>query len=371
MDTIARFRSTSSPYAHRGAATKRSLLTRLALVLFALSCLAGSIAPPAAAQSAQVTVGITRTATDVGWFIADKKGYFRDQGIEVKLISFASAAQMIVPLGSGQLDVGGGTVAAGLYNAIGRGIGLKVVADKGSIADKYEYSTLLVRKDLVDSGRYHGLSDLKGMKIATAAQGAGSESSMNEALKKGGLSYGDVEVVYLGFPEHLIAYRNKAIDASITAEPATTRTLREGLAVRGSNTVIYPGQQTAVVLYSADFIARRREVAEKFMYAYIKALRDYNDALVDGKLAGPNAAEIISILTEYTAIKDPEIYRAMTPFAVNPDGLVNLSTLKNDLEFFRQRKYLVKDTVDLEKVVDYSFAHTAVERLGPYRKPSP
>ena len=64
------------------------------------------------------------------------------------------------------------------------------------------------------------------------------------------------------------------------------------------------------------------------MYAYIKALRDYNDALVDGRLAGPNAAEIISILTEYTAIKDPEIYRAMTPFAANPDGTVNLSSLK-------------------------------------------
>ncbi len=318
-----------------------------------------------------MTVGITRTATDVGWFIADKKGYFRDEGIEVKLIPFASAAQMIVPLGSGQLDVGGGTVAAGLYNAIGRGIGLKIVADKGSIADKYEYSTLLVRKDLVASGRYRGLSDLKGMKIATAAQGAGSESSMNEALKKGGLSYADVEVVYLGFPEHLIAYRNKAIDASITAEPAATRTLREGLAVRGSKDVIYPGQQTAVVLYSADFISHRRAVAEKFMYAYIRALRDYNDALVDGKMAGPNADEIISILTEYTAIKDPAIYRAMTPFAANPDGAVNLSSLKNDLEFFRQRKYLVKDPGDIEGVVDYSFAHAAVQRLGPYRKATP
>jgi NitT/TauT family transport system substrate-binding protein len=329
------------------------------------------LAPPATAQTAQVTVGITRTATDVGWFIADKKGYFRREGIEVKLIPFNSAAQMIVPLGAGQLDVGGGTVAAGLYNAIGRGIDLKIVADKGSVADEYEYSMLLVRKDLVDSGRYKTLRDLKGMKIAVAAQGAGSESSMNEALKKGGLSYGDVDVVYLGFPEHLLAYRNKGIDASITAEPAATRAMREGLAVHGSGQVIYPGQQTAVVLYSADFIASRRPLAEKFMYAYIKALREYNDALRDGRLAGPNAAEIISILTEYTDIKDPNVYREMTPFAVNPDGLVNVTSLKNDLEFYRQRKYLVKDRVDVDTVVDYSFARAAVGRLGPYRKSTP
>jgi NitT/TauT family transport system substrate-binding protein len=329
------------------------------------------LALPAPAQTAQVTVGIARTATDVGWFIADKKGYFRQEGIEVKLIPFNSAAQMIVPLGAGQLDVGGGTVAAGLYNAIGRGIDLKIVADKGSVAEQYEYSMLLVRKDLADSGRYKTLRDLRGMKIAVAAQGAGSESSMNEALKKGGLSYGDVEVVYLGFPEHLVAYRNKAIDASITAEPAATRAMREGFAVRGSDRVIYPGQQTAVVLYSADFISSRRPLAEKFMYAYIKALREYNDALLDGKLAGPNAAEIISILTEYTDIKDPNVYREMTPFAVNPDGLVNVTSLKNDLEFFRQRKYLVKDRVDLDAMVDYSFAREALRRLGPYRKSTP
>jgi NitT/TauT family transport system substrate-binding protein len=353
--------------AHAPRPPAAALAAAAALIASTLTLLA----PPAPAQTAQVSVGMSRTATDVGWFIADKKGYFRNEGIEVKFIPFSSAAQMIVPLGSGQLDVGGGTVAAGLYNAIGRGIDLKVVADKGSVAENYEYSTLLVRKDLVDSGRYKTLGDLKGMRIAVAAQGAGSESSMNEALKKGGLSYGDVEVVYLGFPEHLIAYRNKAIDASITAEPAATRTIREGLTVRGSREVVYPGQQTAVVLYSADFISRRRPLAEKFMFAYIKALREYNDALVDGKLAGPNAAEIISILTEYTDIKDPNVYREMTPFAVNPDGLVNVSTLKNDLEFFRQRKYLVKDRVDIEKVVDYSFAHAALQRLGPYRKPTP
>jgi len=345
--------------------------TKLVHALAAAALMLLAPPAPAAAQTAQVSVGITRTATDVGWVIADKKGYVRREGIEVELIPFNSAAQMIVPLGSGQLDVGGGTVAAGLYNAIGRGIGLKIVADKGSVADGYEYSMLLVRKDLVDSGRYKTLRDLKGMKIAVAAQGAGSESSMNEALKKGGLSYGDVDVVYLGFPEHLLAYRNKAIDASITAEPAATRAMREGLAVRGSSQVIYPGQQTAVVLYSADFIANRRELAEKFMYAYIKALREYDGALRDGRLAGPNAAEIIAILTEYTDIKDPNVYREMTPFAANPDGLVNVTSLKNDLEFYRQRKYLVKDRVDVDSVVDYSFARAALDRLGPYRKSAP
>jgi ABC-type nitrate/sulfonate/bicarbonate transport system substrate-binding protein len=74
--------------------------------------------PFAGAQTSKVSIGITDAATDAGFFIADKKGYFRAEGIEVTTTPFASAAGMIAPLGRGQLDVGGGTVAAGLYNAV-------------------------------------------------------------------------------------------------------------------------------------------------------------------------------------------------------------------------------------------------------------
>jgi NitT/TauT family transport system substrate-binding protein len=334
----------------------------------ALACIVAGLVlgGAAAAQTTQVTVGIVNSATDVGFFIADKKGYFRDAGITVTMTPFASAARMIAPLGTGQLDVGSGTVAAGLYNAVERDIRIRIVADKGSIADGYEYSTLLVRKDLVDSGRYRSLADLRGLTIAAAAQGSGSESSLNEALKKGGLKFTDVNVVYMGFPEQLAGYRNKGIDAGVTNEPTVTRTIRDGYAVRASPQAIYPGQQTAVVLYAESF-ANRRELAQKFMNAYIHAVRDYNLALKDGRLAGPNASEIISILTEYTNIKSAETYATMTAFAVNPDGQVNTATLKNDLDFFKERR-LVDGKVSVDQVIDNSFADQAVRELGTYKR---
>jgi NitT/TauT family transport system substrate-binding protein len=319
------------------------------------------------AASAQTTVGVgmTNVSSDAGFFIADKKGYFRDEGIAVTMTPFASAAKMIAPLGTGQLEVGGGTVAAGLYNAVERGINMKIVADKASVKDGYEYSTLLVRKDLADSGRYKSLADLKGMNIATGAQGSGSESSLNEALKKAGLKFGDVNVVYMGFPEMLAAFKNKGIDACITNEPTVTRAIQGGFAVRGSKDTIYPGQQTAVVLFSDEFI-KQRPVAHKLLIAYIRALRDYNDALKDGRLAGPGADGIIAILNEYTNIKDPAAYRAMTPFAANPDGHVNAASLKNDFEFFRERN-LVSGRVTVDQVVDNSFADETVRKLGKYQ----
>jgi len=320
----------------------------------------------AQAQTEKVGIGITNAATDAGFFIAQKKEYFRAEGIEITTTPFASAAGMIAPLGRGQLDVGAGTVAAGLYNAVEQGILLRIVADKGSVTDKLEYSTLVVRKDLVDSGRYKSLADLKGMTVAAASPGSGSESSLNEALKKGGLRFTDVKVVYMGFPQMFVALTNKGIDAAVSNEPTLTRALREGAAVRASKDIIYPGQQTAVVLYSEDFAQKRRPVAQKFLNAYIRAVRDYNDAILGARLAGPNAAEIIAILTEYTEIKDRETYANMNAFAVNPNGGVNAETLRNDYNFFRERG-LVSAAITVDRVIDKSFAEEALRVLGPYK----
>jgi hypothetical protein len=74
------------------------------------------------------------------------------------------------------------------------------------------------------------------------------------------------------------------------------------------------------------------------MKAYIRGVRDYNDALKGGKLAGQNAAEIIDILTKATNIKDPKVYAAITPNGVNPDGKLGEASL---LELIDSRRTLL------------------------------
>jgi NitT/TauT family transport system substrate-binding protein len=234
----------------------------------------------------------------------------------------------------------------------------------------YGFSGLLVRKELVESGRYKSFKDLKGMKIAVGTFGSANSSAVNEALKRGGLTWNDAEMVALTFPQHLAAYANKAIDASMTNEPTASEAVKEGLAVRiAGNDEIYPDQQTAVVLYSEIFARQRPQLALRFMRAYIKAVREYNNALKDGKIAGPNADEVISILTEYTFIKDPQIHRAITPAAIDPDGRMNLRGLRNDLEFFKERKLLQNTEITVERIVDTQYAAAAVKELGPYKPP--
>src|SRR4029079_14983494 len=105
----------------------------------------------------QVKIGISRTLSDAGYCVADAKGFFRDEGMDVSITGFNSAAKMIAPLDTGELDVGGGTVSAGFYNAVGRGILMKIVADQASIQPGYGYSSLMVRKDVGESVPSHNV----------------------------------------------------------------------------------------------------------------------------------------------------------------------------------------------------------------------
>ena len=286
----------------------------------ALSVTAGLVATSARAET--VRVGIVGASSDAPFFIADAKGYFSAEGLALELTSFDSGAKMVAPLGTGDLDAGGGAVSVGLYNAVKRGVGLKIVADKVHYGPGYGFASLLVRKSLVDTGKFKHYGDLKGLRVAISGVGIGDESVLNEALKRGGLKWADATPVYMGFAQHPPALANGAVDASITNEPTSTFIQRQGSAIRfAGNDEFYPNQQTAVLLYGDPFIKNRRPVALKFMRAYLRAVRFYNDALADGRLAGPNGPEVVSILTKYSALKDADLYRVITPPAIDPNGV--------------------------------------------------
>ena len=341
-------------------ALRRSLLASLALVMAAL---------PAAAQQTliKINVGIANSATDVGLFVADKKGYFKREGLDVNFIAFDSGARMIAPFASGDLDVGGGGPSAGLYNAVARGIDIRIVADKGSTPPGRPINFLLVRKDLVESGRYKTLADLKGMKIAGAAPGGSATTTLDKLLEKANLRIADVERVYLGFPQQAVALLNKAVDAALPTEPSASEAVKNGSAVRIiGDDEIYPGHQLTTIFYTGQFITKKPDAAQRFMRAYISAVREYNDALVNGKLVGPKGEEMIAILTEYSAIKDPQIYRSIASANIDPDGKVDIPSLKGDIAIFA-KEGLIEGQVDMDKVIDTSFAENVVKELGPYK----
>jgi NitT/TauT family transport system substrate-binding protein len=341
----------------------------LALVVSASFAVATGFAATTGANAAdKVTIGVVNSSSDIALFIADAKGYYKDAGIEVTFNSFDSAAKMIAPLGIGQLDVGAGAASSGLYNAMERGIDLRVVADKARNAPGYGFQAFMVRKALIDDGSVKGFADLKGRKIAIVSPASSDASVLNEAVKSVGLGYDDVQKVFLGFPQHLPAFANGAIDAAITTEPTVSEIRKAGTAVRFTgDDAFYPNAQVAVIVYGGNFIKTRKNVAARFMGAYMRAVRDYNDALQDGHLAGAGADELIAIFTRYGNIKDAALLKSMITHGVNPDGWVNVDSLKKDWLFFKQHDQ-IKGTVTVDQVLDQSFVEAALKELGPYKK---
>src|SRR5437588_317511 len=162
-----------------------------------------------AAEPVAINVGITNVIADVPLFVADKRGYFAAENLKLSFVPFDAAARMIGSLASGDLGVGGGGISAGLFNAVARGLGVKIVADKSTSAHGLSTGSLMVRKDLVDSGRYQSPRDLKGWKVAVPAPGTGTSTSLDRLLASVGLSIKDLDLTYLAFPQMVPAFHNK------------------------------------------------------------------------------------------------------------------------------------------------------------------
>lgn len=325
--------------------------------------LAGPVTP--AASQPVLRVGTVISVSDAGFFVAQEKGYFVEQGVAVEFLPFRSAADMIAPLGAGQLDIGGGAVSAGLFNAMARGIDLRIVADKGTIRTGYSYEALVIRRDLVESGRYKGLSDLRGLRIALAARGISPHIDLWMFARRGNINPDDVEIVVMAFPDMQAAMANKAIDGALLIEPFKTQAIEDkvGVLVETADKV-YTDHQVAVVLYSPAMLREKVDPGRKFMTAYLRAVRDYNDAFV--RKQAQKKREVIAILAKSTPVKDLALYEKMVMPWLDPNGAVNRQSLRFDQDWYAQNGFVSKK-VNLSLVTDDRFVLSALEKLGRYR----
>ncbi len=347
--------------------TRRSCVGTFGVTILAAAA-PGAIPRSARAQTARIKVGVNQSAADLPYFIALETGIFAAAGLDVELIPFRSTTEMIAPLGTGSLDVGGGGATAGLYNAVGRGLKLRLVADKAS-ATSPEYSplVLLVRKALIETGEVRTLADLKGRKFGNISPGGSGESLTNEFMKQVGLGFSDVESVYLPPPQLAAAFENGALPASIMTEPSASILIRRGTASLWATCgEVYPNMQVAAIYYGKSILENPR-LGQRFMNAYIAAARVYNDALANGKFAGDRGEKLVAILAKYTGQADIDVIRGARPHGVNPDGGLFMPGLEKDFAFFKARG-LIETDVRVENVVDHSFAREAVARLGPWRR---
>jgi len=321
-------------------------------------------APVTAQPSAQtVQVGVLQIVSDSGLYIAAARGYLQEAGITAEFATFRSLQEQIPLLATDKLQVGGGAIDAGLFNAVARDVPLKIVADKGSqLSPEFTAQSLVVRKDLIDSGRFKDYPDLAGLNIGVSGHQNSVELLVDIALQRGGLTLDDAQTVVMSFPDLNAAFANRSLDAAIHLEPGLSAGLSQGLFVAWKNAYdLYPQQQVAVLLYAPAFAADR-DLAQRFTTAYLRGVRDYNDAFRQQK----DLDAILDILTQYTTIKDKSLYRTIRVSGLNPDGHVNAAGVARDLAWYRERGAVTGD-VNLDRVIDDSFVTAANQALGPYR----
>ena len=126
---------------------------------------------------------------------------------------------------------------------------------------------------------------------------------------------------------------------------------------------VNPDHQIAAILYGPGFARDQPEAARRWMVAYLRGVRDFNDGFVRGNAVARE--EAIQTLMKWTPIRDRGLYDVMSVLGVDPNGQVRTASLRADQELFLQLGQQDRP-IDLDAAVDLQYVRYALEVLGPY-----
>ena len=329
--------------------------------------LAAEVAPATEAaavlpQGQTVKVGDVGASSAVGLYLAFERGYFAEQGLNIDFVRFDSGAGTVAPLSVGELDAAVGVVSAGLFNAINRGLELRIVSPQSRYELGYSQLILNVRKDLADSGAIRDYADLRGRTAAVLSLGSTNELVYERALRRGGLGPSDANIIPLGATDQISAFSNRAIDVGLLTEPQATLAAERGTSVKWREGAEFsPGTQVSMVLYGPNYISRNPEQGQRFMVAYLKGVRDYANAVMANR-GGRDA--VVDALVKHTPLRDRELYERILWVFIDPNLAINDDDLRATIQWHVERGLIDRPT-DLGQAVDRRFVEHALRVVGP------
>lgn len=246
---------------------KKNLGIILTLVLFLFS------AQLSAAE--KIKIGWVYAMANAPVLVAMKKGYFKDQGIEVEIKEFKSGPLVHQALSAGELDmayIGSPPV----YHWYSRGLESRILAKVN-----YGQAAIISRKD---SG-VNDLKDLKAKKMAGVRKGSGMDVLLRgyvlgEAAKLNPDQ--DLEIISMPSGNMDSAVDQKVVNAAFIWEPFTSKSL-----VRGNTQVIFD-MNKAVPKYPWYIVMAMPETLKKKRSSVVKVLRAHKQA-VEYLNSKPNA----------------------------------------------------------------------------------
>lgn len=295
-----------------------------------------------------LTVGISdgsvRTALVI---LADKLGYFNDQGLDVELVRMPNAADGVNAVNLGKLDVYTLAIIPSLSTIAKRG-NVKIIGGTGS-----EGSSIVALDARAEE--FKDLKNFKGKKVGVTRLNT-SDIVTRSKVKEAGIDpKTDVEYVELDSYASIIeALKKKTVDVGVVINDFAIRAKAQGISTVYPIGKLAPDYVCCRQTANIDVIKNKRSALVKLQKAQLLA----HKYLIE------NQQESIRLLSEFSGQTEDFVYQSMfapdstSPVSADP----NLKNIKAFYSLLEDGEYIPKG-VDVSEYVDTSIYKDALEDL--------
>ena len=302
--------------------------------------------PVFAAQPAleEVIIGYpSRSLTELPTHVALKQGFFRQEGLDVKLVQ-ARSNILAAALASGSMAYL--TSVTTVLGAIMGGMPAKVIAG----VTKNNPDFLMVRPEI------RSFADLKGKKVAVSGFGGASHQRMLIVLSKNGINPNtDVTILSVGDARlRLDQLRAGAIDATVLTAPNNFIAERAGFKSLGSSSDLLALPAVGVATLERR-LKEKPEEAKKILRSFLKGMRHMKE----------RRDEAIAVAMEWLNL-DRELaersYDIMLP-NYSLDGRIDPAALQASIDQLNQRRSGGSKTITPAEVTDFTLLEQVRKEL--------
>ena len=250
--------------------------------------------------------------------VAEQKGFFKDEGLDVEIVDFAGGARALQAVVGGSADVVSGAFEHNI-NMQAKGQPMRAFVLQGRAPQ------IVLAVSTKTMPNYKTVADLKGKKIGVTAPGSSTNIMANFVLAKNGLKPADVSFVGVGASQGAVAaLRSGQIDAISNLDPVMTILARSNDITIVSDTrdvaeadKVFGGPMPAATLYApVAFIDKNPNTVQALTNAIVRANKWIQQA-------GPS--DIVKAVPESYLLGDRAVY--IDAFlkakpALSPDGMI-------------------------------------------------
>ena len=329
----------------------------------AIAFAAAMITAAAAAQAEEtvprplaIAIGGTGQIGYVTATLADRLGYYRQEGLDVTINNFQGGTKSVEALVGGSVDA----VVGAYDNTVilqAKGVYLTTIF---TFVHHYGY---VFGMPPDPAARYRSPKNLKGLKIGVTAPGSSTESLVRILLAKAGLSFDDIASIGVGSGRSAVgALVTGRIDALVTGDPDATRMALDHQFVALVDTRTKDGMD---YVYGGEAAGAGSLVMESFIAAHPDIVQSYVNALYRAQrwLIAASPDQIAATVPESYWGGDEGLYKAalgVNHDSFTPDGRTTAQKAKVTMDSMVRAGRLPETlTIDVARTFDDRFVARA------------